>query len=92
MAMGMLKRKEEKSATISVRVPASVKAELEELRQRAEAAGFDLTATLKDALVRWAKQVREELGQLAQSVTANAHPDSANGIDGSAEAAKKLVS
>ena len=92
-AMGLLKRKEEKTATISVRVPASVKAELEELRQRAEAGGFDLTATLKEALVRWAKQVREELGQLTQSVTANALSDSANGIDGSAAgAAKKLVS
>jgi hypothetical protein len=90
--MGMLKRKEEKSATISVRVPASVKAELEELRQRAEAAGFDLTATLKEALVRWAKQVRDELGQVAQAAPASAIPGSANGIDGSAAAAKKLVS
>ena len=33
--MGMLKRKEERTETISVRVPASVKAELIELRKRA---------------------------------------------------------
>jgi hypothetical protein len=37
--MGLLKRKEEKTEVISVRVPASAKAELDELRQRAEAAG-----------------------------------------------------
>ena len=48
--MGMWRRKEEQSKTISVRVPASVKAELEELRQQAEAAGFDVTATLTEAL------------------------------------------
>jgi hypothetical protein len=59
--MGLLRRKEEKTETISVRVPTSVKAELNELRQRAEAAGFDLTTTLTEALVRMAKQVREEL-------------------------------
>jgi hypothetical protein len=59
--MGLLKRKEEKSETISVRVPASVKAELEELRKRADTEGFDLTATITDALVRLVKQVRSEL-------------------------------
>ena len=66
--MGLLKRKEEKSETISVRVPGSVKAELEELRKRADAAGFDLTATITEALVRLLKQVRSELdGQAAKS-------------------------
>jgi len=59
--MGLLKPKEERSETISVRVPASVKAELEELRKRADAAGFNLTATITDSLVRLAKQVRSEL-------------------------------
>ena len=43
--MGVLKRKEEKSEAIAVRVPASLKAELEDLRKQADAAGFDLTAT-----------------------------------------------
>jgi hypothetical protein len=61
--MGLLRRKEEKSETMTVRVPASVKAELEELRQQADAAGFDLTATLTEALVRLTRQLREELGQ-----------------------------
>jgi len=59
--MELLRRKEEKTETISVRVPASVKAELDELRKQADAAGFDLTATLAEVLVRMAKQVRAEL-------------------------------
>jgi hypothetical protein len=59
--MGLLRRKEEKTETISVRVPASVKAELDDLRKQADAAGFDLTATLAEVLVRMAKQVRVEL-------------------------------
>ena len=59
--MGLLKRKEERSETISVRVPGSVKADLEELRRRADAAGFDLTATITETLTRLAKQVRAEL-------------------------------
>lgn len=59
--MRLLKRKEEPTQTVSVWVPASVKAELNELRQRAEAAGFNLTATLTEALERAAKQIRAEL-------------------------------
>jgi hypothetical protein len=59
--MGLLKRKGEKSETISVRIPASVKAELEELRKRADAEGFDLTATITETLTRLLKQVRTEL-------------------------------
>jgi Tfp pilus assembly PilM family ATPase len=59
--MGVLKRKEEKSETIAVRVPASLKTELEDLRKQADAAGFDLTATVVEALVRLTRQVRSEL-------------------------------
>ena len=47
--MGLLKRKEEKTEVISVRVPGSAKAELDELRQRAEAGGFDLAGSMR----RW---------------------------------------
>ena len=61
--MGLLKRKEEKSETIALRVPASLKMELEELRKRADAAGFDLTATVTESLARLARQVRSELDQ-----------------------------
>jgi hypothetical protein len=59
--MGLLKRKEEKTETIAVRVPSSLKVQLEELRDRADAAGFDLTATIAESITRLAKQVREEL-------------------------------
>jgi hypothetical protein len=63
--MGLLKLKEEKSETIAVRVPASLKAELEDLRKLADAAGFDLTATVIEALTRLTRQVRSELVGLA---------------------------
>ena len=85
--MGLLKRKEEKSETISVRVPGSVKAELEELRQRADAAGFDLTATITEALVRLLKQVRSELEGQAAKGSGRKRTDKAAGAamsDGSA--------
>ncbi|HZP44570.1 MAG TPA: hypothetical protein VFB15_02865 [Candidatus Binataceae bacterium] len=61
--MGLLKRKEEKSETIALRVPSSLKMELEELRKRADAAGFDLTATITESLARLARQVRSELDE-----------------------------
>ena len=63
--MGVLKPKEEKSEAIAVRVPASLKAELEDLRKQADAAGFDLTATVVDALTRLTRQVRSELAAKA---------------------------
>jgi len=80
--MGLLKRKEEKSETIAVRVPGSLKTQLEELRQRSDAAGFDLTATIAEALMRLAKQVGEEL-DAANAPTGKANragaPRQANG-------------
>ena len=38
--MGVLKRKEEPSETITLRVPASVKAEIDRLRERTNEAGL----------------------------------------------------
>ena len=38
--MGVLKRKEEKTETITMRVPASVKAELDELRRAGRRSGL----------------------------------------------------
>lgn len=58
--MGVLKRKQESEA-ISLKVPAALKRELEELRNRAEAAGFDLNETVTAAMWRLCKQVRAEL-------------------------------
>ncbi len=62
--MGVLKRKEEPSETITLRVPASVKAEIDRLRERASEAGFDLNATICDSIIRLTRQVREEMDAL----------------------------
>jgi len=64
--LGLLKRKEEKTAIISIRVPASLKVELSELRQVADKNGFDVTASLSEAVMGWAKKIREELGLSAK--------------------------
>jgi hypothetical protein len=60
--MSLLKRKQEKTATVSIRVPLSVKEQIDALRQLADARGLDLTGSLTDALVKWTKQAQEELG------------------------------
>ena len=59
--MGVLRKKDERTETITVRIPSSVKAELDQLRERADVAGFDLNATMSESMTRLAKQVREEL-------------------------------
>jgi hypothetical protein len=64
--MGILRRKGERTGTVTVRVPASVKAELDRLREDTGAAGFDLNATLSDAVMRVTRQIRDELKQVAQ--------------------------
>jgi len=57
----LLKRKPERNETISIRVPLSVKSEVSALREIADKRGFDLTASLTDAVLQWIKQVRKEL-------------------------------
>jgi hypothetical protein len=61
--MALLKRKAEKTDIISIRIPLSVKDQIEMLRQLADANGFDLTASLSEAVIKWTKQVAEELQQ-----------------------------
>ncbi len=63
--MGVLRKKEERTETVTVRVPSRVKAELDRLREETNAAGFDLNATLSDAVVRVARQIREELRRVS---------------------------
>ena len=64
--------------TISVRVPVSTKGQIDALRPLADEAGYDLTASLSDAVVRWTKQVSEEL----QDATPNVHKQQhSNGAD-----------
>ena len=71
--MGVLKRKEETTETITLRVPASVKAEIDRLRERANDAGFDLNATISESIVRLTRQMREEMDALdGQSAGARA--------------------
>ena len=64
-----MKRKEEKTEVISVRVPGSAKVELDELRQRAEAGGFDLAGSMSEAVVRIIKQIGAELREPAGTAT-----------------------
>jgi hypothetical protein len=59
--MRVLKQREERTAVIALRVPSSLKAQFQVLRKRADDAGFDLSATILDALTRLAKQARDEL-------------------------------
>ena len=63
--MGVLRKKEERTETVTVRVPSRVKADLDRLREETSAAGFDLNATLSDAVVRVTKQIREELRRVS---------------------------
>ncbi len=80
--MGLLKRKEEKSETVALRVPASLKTELEELRKRTDAAGFDLTATITASLARLARQVRSELDESTDRAAVNGGSGKSNGVAG----------
>jgi hypothetical protein len=78
--MGVLKRKGERTGTITVRVPASVKAELDRLREDTGAAGFDLNATLSDAVIRVTRQIRDELKQVTQRASAGDRTSRINGV------------
>ena len=89
--MGVLKRKEERSETVTVRVPGSVKAELDRLREETAAAGFDLNATLSEAVIRMTKQVREELHQVASKANGARGPGRMNGFAAAAVADGKTV-
>ena len=62
--MGVLKRKEEPTETITLRVPASVKAEIDRLRERTSEAGFDLNGTICESIIRLTRQIRDEMEAL----------------------------
>jgi hypothetical protein len=69
--MALLKRKAEKTIIISVRVPMSIKEQMDTVRKLADDAGYDLTGSLSDAVVKWVKQVREELAAPAMVTHSN---------------------
>ena len=62
--MGVLKRKEEPTETMTLRVPTSVKAEIDQLRERTNEAGFDLNGTICESIIRLTRQVRDEMDAL----------------------------
>ena len=61
--MKILKRREKLGKTITVRVPDLIKTELDQLRERADAAGFDVGATLREALVLTIRQIGARTGR-----------------------------
>ena len=81
--MGVLKRKEEPSETITLRVPASVKAEIDRLRERTNEAGFDLNATICESIIRLTRQMRDEMDRLEGKTAGrdrSRKPVTANGL------------
>ena len=64
--MGVLKRRQESEA-ITFKVPVGLKREIEYLRGRAEAAGFDLAETITAAMWRLCKQIKAELEPMPPS-------------------------
>ena len=81
--MGVLKRKDEPTETISLRVPASVKAEIDRLRERTSEAGFDLNATICDSIIRLTRQMRDEMDGLEGKTAGRDRcrkPATANGL------------
>src|ERR1700689_2995762 len=81
--MGVLKRKEEPSETITLRVPASVKAEIDRLRERTNEAGFDLNATICESIIRLTRQMRDEIDRLEgkpEGRDRSRKPAKANGV------------
>ena len=73
-----------------MRLPASVKAELDELRKQADAAGFDLTATLAEVLVRMAKQVRAELKGFEREANGVNRTSKVNGLANQREGQERV--
>ena len=59
--MEILKRKQEPNKTLIIRVPASVKARLETLRKAADEAGYDVSATVSEAIIRLTDQIEQAL-------------------------------
>ena len=79
--MKIWQQKQEESKSIWFRVPASLKKEFEELRQRAEAEGLDAGATFTAALWRLAKQLREELPHTPVLSNEGSRQVKANGLN-----------
>jgi hypothetical protein len=90
--MGVLKKKEERTETITIRIPSSVKAEIDQLRERAEATRFDLNATMSESLTRLVKQVREELNGIAAAPNSKGNRAGTAHVNGLTRAGGELSS
>jgi len=71
--MKILKQKPEPTGTISIRVPASLKTELDTLHTQCNDAGFDLGASLTDALVKMVRQIHTEIAHFKKHVQSPAN-------------------
>jgi len=76
--MGLLQAKPEKTAVVSVRVPLSLKQRLDELRTEADKAGFDLSATLTEAIERATRQIASELEASKPKAASQHEPERAD--------------
>lgn len=82
--MGVLKPKVEPSGTVTIRVPASVKSEIDRLREMSSHAGFDLNATLTEAVVKTTRQIRAELQELGAKSDSRGMANGLSASDGKA--------
>jgi hypothetical protein len=78
--MSVLRRKQELEA-ITFKLPVMLKRDIEELRGKAETAGFDLAETIAAAMWRLCKQIKSELdgGPRRGRKIQNRGNDAANG-------------
>ena len=79
--MKILKRRDKLGKTITVRVPDAIKTELHLLRERADAAGFDVGATLRESLVATIRQIGAELDALERHHVSQPSDALRNGVD-----------
>jgi hypothetical protein len=88
--MRILKRRDKLDKTITVRVPDAIKAELERLRERADAAGFDVGATLRESLIVTIRQIAAELDTLERKQLIQPGDGSINGNDHNLSASNRV--
>ena len=79
--MKILRRRDKLDKTITVRVPDAIKTELDQVRERADAAGFYLGATLRESLTVTIRQIRSELDALERTNPTRTDDMATNAID-----------
>ena len=79
--MRVLRRKDILSKTITVRVSERAKTEFDELRERADAAGFDVGATLRETISNTVRQICTELDAIDRKTGTQSVEKIVNGFD-----------